>query len=133
MLKAERDKLMSGLSDGDRNDLRRVVAAIKEARGGSPDAPANAGRSTGGSFDAPADIGRRTGRITARELLDGWQEELPSDVRAALEATLVRDEMGPRVGEDAPDFSLKRLGSEERVRLSDYRGRPVALAFGSYT
>ena len=138
MLKAERDKLMSGLSDRDRNDLRRVVAAIKEARGGSPDAPANAGRSTGGSFDAPADIGRgtgpSTGRITARELLDGWQEELPSDVRAALEATLVRDEMGPRVGEDAPDFSLKRLGSEERVRLSDYRGRrPVALAFGSYT
>ena len=116
MLKAERDKLMSGLSDEDRRDLRRVVGAIKEARGGSPDAPAG------------------TGRITARELLYGWQEELSSDVRAALEATLVRDETGPRVGEIAPDFSLKRLGSEERVRLSDYRGRrPVALAFGSYT
>lgn len=120
MLKAERDKLMSGLSDEDRRDLRRVVAAIKEARGGSP--------------DAPASIGRSGGRITARELLDGWQEELTPDVRAALEATLVRDESGPRVGEMAPDFSLKRLGSQERVRLSDYRGRrPVALAFGSYT
>ena len=116
MLKAERDKLMSGLSAEDRQDLRRIIGAIKEARGGSPDAPAGAGR------------------ITARELLEGWQEELASDVRAALEATLVRDETGPRVGELAPDFSLKRLGSEERVRLSDYRGRrSVALAFGSYT
>ena len=116
MLKAERDSLISGLTDVDRRDLRRVVAAIKDARGGSPDTPAN------------------TGRITARELLDGWQEELPSDVRAALEAIVIRDETGPSLGEDAPDFSLKRLGSEERVRLSDYRGRrPVALAFGSYT
>lgn len=116
MLKAARDKLMSGLSAEDRQDLRRIVAAIKEARGGSPDAPAG------------------SSRITARELLDGWQEELTPDVRAALEATLVRDETGPRVGEEAPDFSLKRLGSEEWVRLSDFRGRrPVALAFGSYT
>ena len=116
MLKAERDRLISGLSDEDRNDLRRVVAAIKDARGGTPDAPDG------------------VGRITARELLEGWREALPSDVRGALEAILTRDEAGPRVGEQAPDFSLKRLGSEERVRLSEFRGRrPVALAFGSYT
>ena len=106
MLKAQRDRAISGLNDEHRQDLRRVVAAIQEARG----------------------------RITARELLEGWQEELPAEVRAALEAILVRDETGPNVGEAAPDFSLKRLGSEERVRLSDFRGRrPVALAFGSYT
>ena len=106
MLKAQRDSAISGLSDEHRQDLRRVVAAIQKARG----------------------------RITARELLEGWQEELPAEVRAAVEAILLRDETGPRVGEEAPDFHLKRLGSEERVRLSDFRGRrPVALAFGSYT
>ena len=106
MLKAQRDRAISGLNDEHRQDLRRVVAAIQEARG----------------------------RITARELLEGWQEELPAEVRAAVEAILVRDETGPRVGEEAPDFHLKRLGLEERVRLSDFRGRrPVALAFGSYT
>ncbi len=106
MLKAQRDSVISRLSDEHRRDLRRVVAAIQEARG----------------------------RITARELLEGWQEDLPAEVRAAVEAILVRDETGPNVGEAAPDFCLKRLGSEERVRLSDFRGRrPVALAFGSYT
>ena len=106
MLKAERDNAISRLSDEHRQDLRRVVAAIQAARG----------------------------RITARELLEGWQEDLPTEVRAAVEAILVRDETGPKVGDVAPDFHLKRLGSEERVRLSDFRGRrPVALAFGSYT
>lgn len=116
MLKAQRDSVISRLSDEDRQKLRRVVAAIKQARGGNPYAPANGGR------------------ITERELLEGWQEELSSEVRSALDAILMRDESGPRVGEMAPDFFLKRLGSEDRVRLSDFRGqRPVALAFGSYT
>lgn len=116
MLKAQRDSVISRLNNADRQNLRRVVAAIKEARGGSPDALTN------------------SGRITARELLQSWPEDLPADVRAALEAILLRDETGPRVGEMAPDFSLKRLGAEDRVRLSDYCGRrPVALAFGSYT
>jgi hypothetical protein len=116
MLKAQRDHAISRLSGEDRQDLRRVVDAIKEARAGSPDAPTNGGQ------------------ITAREVLEGWQEELPGEVRTALEAILIRDETGPKVGEPAPDFALKRLGSEDRVRLSDFRGRrPVALAFGSYT
>ena len=116
MLKAQRDKLISGLSNEDRNNLRQVVAAIKEAKGGSPD------------------LAGTGGRITARELLDDWHGELPAEVNAALEAILIRDESGPRVGEYAPDFDLKRLGSDDRVRLSDFRGeRAVALAFGSYT
>ena len=47
---------------------------------------------------------------------------------------MVRDETGPKVGEVPPDFSLKRLGSPDRVSLSSFKGRqPVALAFGSYT
>ena len=116
MTKAQRDNLISRLSDEDRDNLRRIVAAIKAAREGSPDAPAD------------------TGRIAGRGAVDRRSEELSGDVQAALEAILARDETGPKVGEKAPDFSLKRLGSDERVSLSDYRGRrPVALAFGSYT
>ena len=37
-------------------------------------------------------------------------------------------------GDFAPDFSLRRQGSGDRVTLSSYRGtRPVVLVFGSYT
>ena len=116
MQKSQRDRVISGLSSDDRQNLRRVIAAIKEARGCSPD------------------LAAAEGRITAIEILEDWQDELPEEVRSALEATLARDGTGRRVGELAVDFSLKRLGSEERVRLSDFRGqRPVALAFGSYT
>ena len=116
MLKAQRDSVVSGLSGDNRQQMRRIIAVIKEARGGSPD------------------LVQGEGRMTALEVLEGWQEELPVEVRTALEATLVRDEAGPKVGEFPSDFCLKRLGSKERVRLSDFRGkRPVALAFGSYT
>jgi hypothetical protein len=39
-----------------------------------------------------------------------------------------------RAGDQAPDFDLKVLKSEERVRLSSFFGKmPVALVFGSYT
>ena len=116
MLKSQRDSAVSRLNGDDRQTMRRIIAAIRECRGGSPDW-------------AVAE-----GRATAREIVAGWQEELPDEVRLALEATLVRDETGPAVGEQPPDFFLKRLGSADRVRLSDFRGKwPVALAFGSYT
>ena len=43
----------------------------------------------------------------------------------------------PRPGDPAPDFALDRLGADgargDPVRLSDLRGTPVALVFGSYT
>ena len=39
---------------------------------------------------------------------------------------------GPRIGDPAPDFDLMDLDGN-RVRLSDLRGRPVVLEFGSYT
>ena len=109
MLKAKRDSIISQLSNEDRHDLRRVLTAIKEERKAAP-----------GS--------------TARDLVPVRRLELPAHARAALEAILTRDEAGPRVGEIAPDFFLKRLGSDQKVRLSDHRSqRPVALAFGSYT
>jgi len=44
----------------------------------------------------------------------------------------------PPVGSPAPDFELdvldrRRKRTGETVRLSDLRGRPVGLMFGSYT
>ena len=104
MLKSQRDSAVSRLSGDDRQNMRQVIDAIKEARGGSPD------------------VAAAEGRVTAREILEGWQEDLPEEVASALEATLVRDETGPKVGEFPTDFNLKRLGSKERVRLSDFRG-----------
>ena len=49
-----------------------------------------------------------------------------------------REATVPRVGSMAPDFVADRLDRSrrrtgERVRLSDYRGKPVAIAFGSFT
>lgn len=44
----------------------------------------------------------------------------------------------PKVGDVAPDFEIERLDRSKKrtgdlVKLSSLRGRPVALAFGSYT
>ena len=37
-------------------------------------------------------------------------------------------------GDAAPDLNLKKRESDQRVRLSDFKGnKPVALIFGSYT
>ena len=49
-----------------------------------------------------------------------------------------REPQAPAVGTPAPDFVLERLSptgarTGQQARLSDYRGRPVALVFGSYT
>ncbi|MCH7998997.1 MAG: redoxin domain-containing protein [Chloroflexi bacterium] len=45
-----------------------------------------------------------------------------------------REERAPNVGDEAPDFELPVLdGKGATVRLSELRGRPVALIFGSYT
>ncbi|MDC0033366.1 hypothetical protein OAJ57_02235 [Alphaproteobacteria bacterium] len=43
-----------------------------------------------------------------------------------------------KVGDEAPDFRIERLDRSKKrtgefVKLSYLRGRPVALAFGSYT
>ncbi len=49
-----------------------------------------------------------------------------------------REAIVPKVGELAPDFVAERLDRHrkrtgETVRLSDLRGKPAAIAFGSYT
>ena len=38
-----------------------------------------------------------------------------------------------RPDDSAPDFSLAPLGAGADVTLSSFRGKPVALVFGSYT
>ena len=63
---------------------------------------------------------------------------LPSHLEQALPWQQAREQRAPAVGTLAPDFTLERLSptgarTGQRVQLSDYRGRPVALVFGSYT
>ena len=58
----------------------------------------------------------------------------PEKLAQIQEAMRKRDERAPKVGDEAPDFELPLLHGDGRtVRLSDLRGRPVALIFGSYT
>jgi hypothetical protein len=40
---------------------------------------------------------------------------------------------GPRVGQTAPDFTLKTYDRKRSVTLSKLRGKPVVLVFGSFT
>jgi len=44
------------------------------------------------------------------------------------------DDGAPKVGNDAPLFTLKTLNGERAVDLSKFKGKkPVCLIFGSYT
>ena len=68
------------------------------------------------------------------EMMGLTREELKENLATMQE----REKTAPVVGDEAPDFEIKRLDengklTDERVRLSDLRGKPVALAFGSYT
>lgn len=50
------------------------------------------------------------------------------------EAMAKREESAPTVGDEAPDFELPVLDRKgATMRLSELRGKPVALIFGSYT
>ena len=62
------------------------------------------------------------------------QEEL----EAHIEYEKGREEKVPAVGSIAPDFIAEVLGANrkrtgEKIQLSNLRGKPVAIAFGSYT
>jgi cytochrome oxidase Cu insertion factor (SCO1/SenC/PrrC family) len=53
---------------------------------------------------------------------------------AASAADPPRPRSGPiKVGDPAPAFDLVRLGSDKPVKLSDLKGKPVVLVFGSCT
>ena len=72
--------------------------------------------------------------VPARTVLEPGMADSPPGVKASLMHLIHRDEQGPAFGETAPDFSLKRSGSDDRVTLSSFRGKsPVGLIFGSYT
>jgi hypothetical protein len=110
MHKAERDHVMTRLSQADRDAFRHLLQDVR----------------TRTTDSRPGD--------TVRQMLTAQGHTLSPALRTALEAVAARDAMGPQVGTSPPDFCLKRLGTEERVRLSSFRGqRPVALVFGSYT
>ena len=111
MRKEERDRIMMHISDEQRAEFRRIISEVRAARKATP--------------------GRRP---AIRELVTSGKIEVPPLLREVVEALIERDETGPNVGELATDFCLKRLGSEEQVRLSRFQGQqPVALVFGSYT
>ena len=111
MLKADRDQIMANLPDDDRKQFRTFIDDYRAKR-----------KATSG------------GQMPAREMLDAVGGDLSDILREAMEAVVLRDEMGPNVGDVPADFNLKRMGSEERVRLSSFKGqKPVALIFGSYT
>lgn len=58
----------------------------------------------------------------------------PARRGAMMQFLAERETLAPAAGAEAPDFELPRLGSDDHVRLSSFRGRkPVALIFGSYT
>ena len=70
-----------------------------------------------------------------------WLEisDMSADEFDAMMATQkARQTAALKVGDEAPDFKIERLDRSKKrtgefVKLSDLRGRPVALAFGSYT
>ncbi len=76
-------------------------------------------------------------RQRSRERLAKMLEKLSPEIRDQVirdgDARRAKEPTSVQVGDMAPDFDLPVLGSDERVRLSDLRGKPVGLIFGSYT
>ena len=111
MQKSQRDRILNRMSQDERHEFRRLLQEIRA--------------------EMKASSGQR---VSAAELLEAKGGDLTPSFRSGLEAVIERDRKGPNEGEQPPDFNLKRMGSDERVRLSDFRGRrPVAITFGSYT
>jgi hypothetical protein len=55
-------------------------------------------------------------------------------VRGLFRGELGSLEPGPKLGEPAPDFTLKTHDGHDLVRLSEHRaGKPLVLIFGSFT
>ena len=60
------------------------------------------------------------------------------EFEAHMAGEKARESKVPQPGQMAPDFTADVLGSNrqrtgEQVRLSDLRGKPVGIIFGSYT
>ncbi len=112
MEKAERDRILSSMSQEESDAYRLILQEIRA--------------------EAKALPGEQIAR--RKQVLAPRLEGLQGNVKLALAATTARDETGPKEGEFPPDFNLKRMGSEEKVSLASFKGnRPVGLIFGSYT
>jgi hypothetical protein len=110
MHKTERDDVMTRLCQAERDYFRHLMQDVRTRATAS-----------------------RPGAMVRQVLASQGHTPSPA-LCTALEAVMARDAIGPQVGTSPPDFCLKRLGAEERVRLSSFRGQqPVALVFGSYT
>jgi thiol-disulfide isomerase/thioredoxin len=64
--------------------------------------------------------------------------DMPSKLRLDRLKGILRGDVGsfnegPALGERAPDFRLKTHDGAKTISLSDLRGKPVVLTFGSYT
>jgi hypothetical protein len=111
MPKAEHDYVMTHLRPAERDHFRRLIQDMRT--------------------QAAASSGHRR---MARQVLAAHSSTASPALRAALEAVVVRDEIGPQVATCPPGCVLKQLGTAARVRLSSFRGQqPVALVFGRYT
>ncbi|MDP6173411.1 MAG: hypothetical protein QGF09_04515 [Rhodospirillales bacterium] len=79
--------------------------------------------------------------LSAEQRKQVWMEinDFPEEhFDAMLAANRERLSRVPKPGSEAPGFNLERLGpgrkgTGERVALSDLRGKPAGLVFGSYT
>jgi len=64
----------------------------------------------------------------------GTAREGPPDIPPQIDRAhlhFAETELG--VGDTAPDFTLRAENARSQVTLSDLRGKPVVLVFGSYT
>lgn len=112
--------------------------------GGRGGRGARAGRGGGGSEGGVQLRPRQLERIGALEtdfLSAGRELMQPAQLSAWDECATAVDlgpnlsetpELGLEPGEPAPDFELRTLDGEE-LSLSDLRGKPVVVEFGSYT
>ena len=110
MNKTERDQILGSMNGNERQDLRRIMQGIQRES-----------KESGGAK-------------SRQDVADSRRNEYSEALQKRMDAILRRDQMGPHAGEFPPDLNLKRMGSEERVRLSSFGGKhPVALVFSSYT
>ena len=110
MNKTERDKVLSTMSNKQMTDFGQMMREIKsEAK----------------KFGAAK---------SKQSILEARISDCSEELRARLDAVMRRGGMGPKEGEVPLNFYLQRMGSEEQVELSSFKGKkPVALVFGSYT
>ena len=110
MSTSRRDEILSAINTDDQPDFRQIIRGIK------------------------AEAAESGGVKSRQDLVEEYKNDCSEELRTRMEGVMRRDQMGPHEGENAPDFDLKRMGSEDHVQLLSFKDkRPVALVFGSYT